>query len=386
MNTAIRMVYPFLPVFGRGLGVDLWLISATLSLRSGIGILGPFLATIADAKGRKTGMLLGLGIYFCGTGCVVIWPAYPGFAAALILTLMGNLVFLPSMQAYLGDLVVYQKRGLVLGLVEFGWSLSFILGVPAMGFFLARYGWQAPFPILGALSLAAILITAWLVPSKSKTYQPSTSLLSNLRGILAFPPALIGLALGVCINWANEMVNLILGIWIEDSFQVKIAALGAASAVIGLSELGGESLVGTLTDRLGKPHSVAIGLILNCTSALLLFLLGQNLYGALAGLFLFYITFEFALVSSIPLMTEVSPTSRATMMALFASSHALGRALGDILSPHVYHGRWLPDGVQGILAISISVILLNGIGLVALTSLYRLLPAVRIKQVQIKPN
>jgi predicted MFS family arabinose efflux permease len=147
------------------------------------------------------------------------------------------------------------------------------------------------------------------------------------------------MAMGFFVVAGNEVVNLVFGVWMEDTFAVKITALGAASAVIGISELGGESLVGLLTDRLGKSRSIGAGLLLNSLSALMLPILGRNIPGALVGLFLFYLTFEFALVSTIPLMTEVLPSTRATLMAVYGSSVSLGRATGDLLAPSLYmHG------------------------------------------------
>jgi hypothetical protein len=60
------------------------------------------------------------------------------------------------------------------------------------------------------------------------------------------------------------LVNVIFGVWLEDSFGLKIIALAGASAVIGISELSGEGLVALTTDRLGKPLALAIGLICQC--------------------------------------------------------------------------------------------------------------------------
>jgi predicted MFS family arabinose efflux permease len=142
--------------------------------------------------------------------------------------------------------------------------------------------------------------------------------------------------MGFLLSAANEVVNLIFGVWMEDSFGLKIAALGAASAVIGLSELGGEGLTAALVDRLGKVRAVTLGLVANCLAALALPVLGRTLPGAFVGLFCFYITFEFTVVSSIPLMSEVVPSARATLMASHGASHALGRALGALLAPPIY--------------------------------------------------
>ena len=75
--------------------------------------------------------------------------------------------------------------------------------------------------------------------------------------------------------------------------------------------------------------------------------------GALLGLFLFYLTFEFALVSTIPLMTEVLPSTRATLMAVYGSSVSLGRAAGDLLAPALYsHGILL----NGLVALTFNIL------------------------------
>ncbi|HWQ83279.1 MAG TPA: MFS transporter, partial [Anaerolineales bacterium] len=148
LNTMFRMVYPFLPAFGRGLGVDLQSIALALSLRSAAGSASPFLVSYAESKGRRTGMLMGLFMFAAGCGLVVVYPSYVTFVLALIITLLGNFVYLSSMQAYLGDRVPYARRGLVLAVTEIGWSLSFIFGVPLAGGLISQRGWSAPFPVL----------------------------------------------------------------------------------------------------------------------------------------------------------------------------------------------------------------------------------------------
>jgi DHA1 family inner membrane transport protein len=130
-------------------------------------------------------------------------------------------------------------------------------------------------------------------------------------------------------------------VWIEDRFALAIASLGAAALGIGLAELGGESLVGALTDRMGKRRAIAIGLLLNCLAALVLVVFGRWMVGALTGLFLFYLTFEFTLVSGIPLMSELLPPARATLMAAHIALISLGRAVGDLLAPRLFTNPWL---------------------------------------------
>jgi predicted MFS family arabinose efflux permease len=341
INTAQRMVYPYMSAFGRGLGVDLTAISQAVAGRSLLGATGPFLASIADNRGRKLAMLLGVLIFVIGAILVLGWPVYPVFVLTLALTFLGKDVFDPAMQAYVGERIPYQRRGLFLAITEFAWSLSFIIGVPIMGFIIARFGWWGPYPVLALLGLLGMASLAWLLPRDPHPASDPPSIVRNMRSVLTFMPALAGLAVGGFASVANEVVNVVFGVWMEDSFGLKIAALGATAAVIGLSELGGEGLTAALADRLGKPRAVGIGLIANSLAAVALPILGKSLPGALLGLFCFYITFEFTIVSSIPMMSEVVPSARATLMATNSGAHSLGRALGALLALPLYTlGFW----------------------------------------------
>lgn len=350
INATYRMVYPFLRSFASGMGVPLEAAALPLTGRSLVGALGPLLAPVADRYGRKAGMLLGLGLFCLGVGLVAAWPSFPTFFTALVLTNLGNQVFLPAMQAYLGDRVPYLRRGRVLAVTEFSWSLSFILLVPLAGVLLARLGWAAPFWMLLILGVAALLLIARWVPydrpshlsgTDSAAARQSRSLKHSLRQVLSSPAAWVALAFSLLVTLANEVVNLVFGVWLGDAFHLQIAALGLAATVVGLAELCGEGASAALVDRIGKQRAVRAGLAVTSLAALALPLLGQSLIGALAGLFLFYLGFEFTLVSYIPLMTEVLPEARATLMAANLAAFSLGRALGALVGPGLYAaGFW----------------------------------------------
>ncbi|MFM8322680.1 MAG: MFS transporter [Chloroflexota bacterium] len=369
INTMQRMVYPFLPVFGRGLGVDLAQLSLALSLRSATGVLGPILASIGDSRGRKTGLLTGMGLLTLGAAVISLSPTYPAFVAMLVLSITANLVFIPSVQAFVGDRIPYQRRGLVVALTEFAWSLSFIFGVPAVGFLIERGGWQAPFPWLTLLGLLMIGGLWWIVPGDQPAPGARHGLWRSLGLIAHSPAARAGVVVGVCMSGANELVNLIFGVWLEDAFAVKIATLAIASLIIGLSEMSGELLVTGFVDRLGKRRAAGLGFLLNGAAALALPALGVELNTSLVGLFLFYITFEFTVVSSLALMTEVLPEARATFIAAYIASTALGRALGSLAAPSLYRFGQGLDGLPAILP-TVSAALL--IDLLALALLWRI--------------
>ena len=362
-NTMHRMVYPFLSYFARGLGVDLSSMSYALMARSLTGFFSPFLASIADSRGRKTGMLFGLLLFNLGVSLVIFWPVFPVFTASLVITTIGYLVFVPSIQAYLGDHVPYTQRGLAMALSELAWSISAIVGVPLAGFLIARQGWLAPFPLLIVLGLLSLGLLARILPRVPHLPAAArANLFSNLRRVFAYPPALAGLVMVALYTVANELVSVVYGVWVEDKFALAIASLGATALGIGVVELGGEALVGLLTDRIGKQRAIAIGLLVNCLAALVLIAFGRYLPGAIAGLLLFYLSYEFTIVSGIPLMSEILPPARATLMAAHMALISLGRALGDLLAPHVFTNPWLP----GMAANALGAILFNLLALLLL--------------------
>jgi predicted MFS family arabinose efflux permease len=311
-----------------------------------------------------------------GVGLMAIWPTFPAFILALILSLLGNYIFIPSIQAYLGDRVLYQRRGQVTAITEFGWSFAFIFGVPVIGYVINRYGWQAPFPLLAGMGILAFIVLAFLLPEDPPLKPENPSVWSNLRMVLTYPPALAGILVGMTSCASNELINLVFGVWLENTFAVKIAALAAASAVIGTSELFGESLVSIFTDRLGKRLAIVLGLFANSLALLALPLLGRDLSSALLGLFFIYLTYEFTIVSVAPMMTAVLPSARVTLMASFIAGSAVGRSLGALAAPRLYQfGRTavslpaesLPgDNSTGLLVVVLAATALNLAALISL--------------------
>jgi MFS transporter, DHA1 family, inner membrane transport protein len=357
INTAYRMVYPFLVVFARGLGLDISVISGLIGNRAVIGALNPFLFPFIETRGRKFGMLLGVGLFILGMGMVALYPSLTTLGISLVLGMMSKSIFDPSLASYVADHIAYEKRGTALGFMEFAWSLAFILGVPAAGWLIAKGTWSTPFWALSGLGIVAFVFVILTLQDSEKPARHAAGIFGNVKDIFTSRTVLVAFSIGLSITSANEVVNLMFGVWLEDSFKLQIAALAGASAIIGLSELGGEGLVALFVDRVGKVRAAGLGIIANCIAALILPVIGRSATGALVGLFLFYITFEFTIVSIIPLMTEVMPSARATTLSFAGAGNSIGRAIGAYLAPSLY--------AIGFFYVTGAAILFNLLGLVA---------------------
>jgi len=355
ININTRMVYPFLNTFASGLGVDLIAISLAMTIRSISGALSLFITPVADRHGRKAGMLLGVAIFIVGASLVIVWPSFTAFTIAISLTFLGMFVYLSSTQAYIGDQVRPGRRGTALGLIETGWGVSYIIGMPILGWIIDRYGWRAPFPFTAALGVLAFLLILAFVPN----YKPERSILNgnilkNILEVLKIPAARYGLLMSLMLISSNEVINLVFGVWLEQSFGLKLAALGAASAIIGISEISGESIGGVISDKLGRERSIMLGMGMMLVVSVVLPFIGGTQAGALIGLFFFYLSYEFTFVSTLPFMTELVPEARGTLLGANVACLALGRMIGNLVSPFVFRVGFWANALSAVIFILIA--------------------------------
>jgi predicted MFS family arabinose efflux permease len=358
VNTVHRLVYPFLPVLSRAFGVSPEALSRASSLRSVAGVVSILLSRYTDSRGRKFGMILGNGLFLSGIAIIVFWPTFPVFVIGLGLSSLGKYVMDSAIQAFIGDEVPTRRRGRAFGIIELGWSLSYLAGIGGVRVLMERFGWLAPFPVLGVLGVAAwIGFFLWVPAGRSTGLRPD-SVRSGLEIVVRNRPALLALVVGVAISSANELITLVFAVWLEDRFGFTLAGLAGAAVAIGIAELLGELLVGLLTDRLGAIRAVRYGLLLNSVFAVLLPVIGRSPAGAILGLFLFYLSFEFTIVSGIALLTEVPTRSRATLMSLNIAALSIGRIVSAWVALPVYG--------LGFLVVLAAAVAINAGGLAAL--------------------
>jgi predicted MFS family arabinose efflux permease len=337
MNTSLRMVYPFMPELARGLGVEQASIARLITLRNTTGFLAPAMGSRIAGYGPQM-ILAGAMVFFAaGSLAAGLRATYVVLGASLFITALAKIAFDPAMQAYLGDTVAYRERGRVMSITEYAWSLSLLVGAPLVALAIARGGWQAPFVGLGILALISIPFLRWTIArSDQHAHRAWSSPRRQAWQLLRQNPvvgyAVIYLALAMI---ANEMLLVVFGGWLETSFALNLATLGLASAVIGASEIAGETFAGWTVDRLGKRPVIITTGVLNALCYLLLPYFSTNLTLAMVMLFLLFLTFEITIVGGMPLMTELIPASRLQVMSFIPAAMAFGRTVGALLGPLV---------------------------------------------------
>jgi len=390
LNTSRRFAYPFASALSRGLGVPLAAITSLLAVNQATGVLSPVFGPLGDRWGYRVMMLAGLGMLAGGMLAGGLLPVYSVVLLGLFLAGLAKSVFDPALHAYVGERVPYQRRGLAIGMLEFAWGGSALVGIPLVGLLIERLGWRSPFFVLGGLGLLSAVALRALIPDDSHQQRtcPGPQALGPLAlyrtvqygaqgqrvqgssdGLPGFREAwrrlgreraaLGALGFGLLVSAANDNLFVVYGLWLESAFGLSIAVLGAATTVIGLAELLGEGLTASIADQLGLKRAIAGGVVLSALSYILLPLVGRTLPLALMGLFITFLTFEFTIVTAFSLFTEILPAARATMMSSIVAAISIGRVIGALVGGQV----WLAGGMWATGFVSAAV---SGLALVLL--------------------
>ena len=329
LNISYRITYPFLPAIARGLGVDLTSAGLLVTARAAGGLVSPVFGPLSDRYGRKRLMLAGVALLITGAAVCALLPFYAAFMAAFVLFGVAKAVYDPTMQAAISDRAPYAQRGWAIGISELSWSAAWLVGVPSAGWLIARVGWQAPFAFLALVGVAGWLLIAWVLPHDVPAAGHANRTSLQLGQVVRNRNLMAALGVTALIILANEVTFIVYGAWMESRFGMSVESLGVASIVIGLAEATGEFGSTALADRLGKRRAVLMGLVVLGISYAVLPWLGQRLEWALGGLALLFVSFEFTLVSSLPLVSELAPEARATAMSANVAAMTSARMIGS---------------------------------------------------------
>ncbi|MGQ9585411.1 MAG: MFS transporter [Anaerolineae bacterium] len=342
LNTSFRIIYPFLPSIARGLGISLAQAGGLISLRMAGSLAAPFLGPLVDRYGRRRSMAFALCAFTLATLLLAGVGTLLAAAAAFLLIGLAKAIYDPAVYAYLGDTVPYQRRGRVTGFLELSWSLGWLVGVPASGFLIERLGWRAPWAFLAVWGFLGVWLVQFGVPLASpgaarvrlRTMVRAIGI--TWRGFLHRREVVVLLATGLLLTLANEIPFIVYGGWLESSFGLSLSTLGLASSVVGMADAAAELGAMAFVDRLGKRRGILTGL--SGLAASLILLPGLARFGllpTLAGVVLMMLTFEFGIVSLLPVATELAPGARGSLFSLVVTTFSLGRILGAVV------GGWL---------------------------------------------
>lgn len=342
VDTAMRMMYPYLPEISRGLGITLSQGGLLVSLRSAMLLTSPVFGAWSDRHGSRrllsAALLLQAFSLWWLSVAQGLWSAVP----PVILLGLSASAFIPTLQATISDHVPYQRRGRVLAVVEFSWALTGLIIIPLVGLLMVQMGWQAPFRLFAVLTL----LVAPLPLAFPRSSRQGTRIRQGFRQLAGLVWRSTSARAAIAVNGlmfiAAEGFFVTYGAWLERSFGLAPDEIGRIAGLLGLAELLASALSSLFIDRVGKRRGVGAGLLAMTLSILCQPWLDASLALATAGMFAFTVSFEFTIVSNIGLMSEQVPKARGTVLSLGVMAGAATRALTGVGGVLLFEWRGMP--------------------------------------------
>jgi len=315
------MVFSFMPAITRGTGLSLEQMGQILFVRDLTGLAAGRVGSVIDRWGQRRaivggGVVVGLGLLLSTLGAL-------GVLFGFVLYGFGRLGLNIGMNAWIGDEVSYTQRGRATGLVELTWAGAALVGIPICGVVIDLFDWWAPFLLFGSLTVLLALRQGDISDTPSRAHQEGTQGALQLnRSIVAALVAPAILMSGATFLFFGH------GSWLEEVYDFNATRIGFAVITLGLAEAFGSYGSSLWTDRLGKRRSIHAGSFVMLVAVLGLAVLPDaTLVVGLGLLITAFLGFEFAIVSSIPLVAELDSNARARMIGLSIGVKAVARAI-----------------------------------------------------------
>jgi predicted MFS family arabinose efflux permease len=349
IDIGMQMFNSFLPIVAAGLRTDVVVMGRLVGVRSAMGLTGPFFGDLADRHGYR--LVLRGALLVSATGMAIIGSGQgvPQALAGMVFVGLGQVAFVPTLHAYLSARLPYAQRARGMGILEYSWALTGIVGLSLIGWLIAATSWRTPFFVLSAgMVLVAVVFGA--LPSAADERRTrvahrtprASSLVAYLDVGTNRASTYAALAAGAATYFAAMQFMLIHSAWYADVYGLGPRELGLVALLFGCFDLAASVSVSLFTDRIGKRRSVILGTAGSLVGYLVIPWLDVGMVPAVVSVAAARGAFEFASVSSFPLLSEQVPGQRAKVMSLSAATSLGAITIAAAVAPAVYTRMGIP--------------------------------------------
>ena len=359
-NASYRFAPPFLATIARGFDMSISQMGVALTVSELTGLASPLIGQRVDSMTRRQAMriaLVGVGL---GAILAAAAPNLAVFTLGIILLGGAKVAYDVALGAWIADHVPWNRRSAVVGFTETSWALGMLVGVSSLGLITAALDWRYAYAF-GAL---AVLILAWQVsnrlPIDDDTSHHHAEAVVGEHGVLQ-PGSWLAIASCFTLMGAIQCIFVTFGPFLEDTVGFSEAGLAAMGFSLGIVELAASTSSARFTDVWGKQRSVARGAALMVPAALVIAAFGDGLVPAIIGLAVVILGFEFAIVSLLPIGTQLVPGRRGRGMGLLLGAGTLGRAAVSLAATRLYDQNGIDPAAIGaaVLAGATAVLILS---------------------------
>ena len=347
-NACYRFAPPFLAIIVSDFDVSLSEAGFALFVSELTGLASPLIGRFTDRVSHRTSMIVGLVGTAVGCTIAAVSPSLVGFAVGITVLVSTKQSFDIGLGSWIADHVPYRQRGRIVGLTETSWALGLLLGVSVMGIVTALTSWRVGY---GVAIASTVVITSVIWRRISPEPPARASVAAGGKGRIRGRAWLAVLTMFFIMSSAQNLF-VTFGSWLADDYGFAAAQLTIVGFSLGAVELFSSLFSANRTDRWGKERSIVLGTALIVPGGLMLALGSDTLAIGLLGLGIYLLGFEFAVVSLLPIASEIVPDNPGTGLGWVLGAGALGRAVMSLVSTQAYDlgGIALPGILGPVLA------------------------------------
>jgi DHA1 family inner membrane transport protein len=347
LNTALRWMPFFLPTLAAAFATTTAQLTTVLGVGEMAGLSTLLIGRHLDGGRERRIMAGSLGLVAVSAAIAMVGNLWV-FAASYIVLIVGVSSYTVSGHAFLSRRVPYQRRARAIGVFETSWASALLIGAPLVALVINLFGWRAPFAILGALSAVMALVIA-RGTDDSVPLDDATSPVVRQR-LTSDTWIVIGASAAIAMTGLTTIV--IVGTWLDEALGVSTGGIGLVAMAFGAAELVASSSSAAIADRAGPIRSTRIALVAAALGLIVMSQAGSSLLVGALGLLLFFLGFEFSIVTSFSIVSEAMPYARGRALAANSAVGTMARSIGIVLSGVLYESF----GIKGPVAVSLSAV------------------------------
>ncbi|NTU90035.1 MAG: MFS transporter [Actinobacteria bacterium] len=333
------VVSPLLPAISESVGVSA--VSAGVLVTAYMlpfGIFQLLFGPLADRYGKTRVILITFTAFTAATTLCALGANLTSIAFFRALTGLFAAATMPVSFALIADIVPMEDRqhaiGSFMGVSTFGQALSMGIGGGIAHFF----NWRGVFIVYGILS-AIIAVALWRglrsAVGDKEIRNPNAPLLKPYLSLLSNAPSrrtyIVMFVEGIFLLGSFSYF----GAFLDQRFEISLFGIGVVMTAFGIAALIAGRISSKIAAKLGRTHTVLLGLVLAAIANGLVWVSGPSLILATTAVFVLGFGFMTAHSTLITIVTGFSAQARGATMSLAPFSFMLGGAIGTQIASRV---------------------------------------------------
>jgi MFS transporter, DHA1 family, inner membrane transport protein len=321
----------------------------------------PLWAFVTNAMDRRFLLAATLAVYAVGHLASAFVSSLEALLVIRILMISSAAIFTPQAAGTASLFIPPERRAAAVTFVFLGWSLAAAFGMPLMGLFGARLGWQVSFWVM-ALASAASLALLWVsLPAGLKIAPMSVE---AWRKVLVHPAILLVLAVTALQLVGQFALFPYLAPELKRQTAVSPELIALAMGVYGMTGAIGSAIATRYVGQIGPANGLMICLGVITVGLAMWALLSGGYALAVVSLAVWGLGFSAGNALQQSRLIAIDPPSASASVALNTSAIYVGQAIGAALG-----GQIVAAGTPGLLgwAGAMFVILAMAVSFVAQT-------------------